>query len=720
MIRINDIIDKITEYHPQADLDIIKRAYIYSARVHEGQVRLSGEPYLSHPLEVAGILSDMKLDDISVAASLLHDVIEDTHAVPEDIERLFGTEVLQIVSGVTKLSNLSFHSSKQRQAESLRKMFLAMADDIRVIMIKLADRLHNMRTLQFHKPNKRMEIARETLDIYAPIAARLGIYWIKNELEETSFKYLQPDEFTQIQTQVAKSKTERAKYMETVKSDIQKKMDEANLRCDVLGRNKNYYSIYNKMLSQNLPFEEIYDIIAFRIILDSISNCYEALGFIHSMWKPIDHKFKDYIARPKANMYQSLHTTVFGPAGQRMEVQIRTEEMHRVAEEGIAAHWKYKEGKASRKTDDGRFGWLRQMLEWQKELKDSNEFMSSVKVDLFPEEVYVFTPNGDVKELPKESTPIDFAYSIHSDVGHRCSGAKVNGRIVPLSAALNSGDSVEIITVKEGGPSRDWLSPHSGYVTTSRARNRIRHWFKQQDHDQHVHIGRDALDREVKRLSVPKPDLDDLAKRFSFHRAEDLLAAIGQGEVSAIQVANAQLQRSQSAQQPDADAEIRAKVRKKKAPQADSAGNVVVHGVGDLMTHMARCCKPVPYDPIIGYITRGRGVTVHREDCRVVQRMDEDNRARLIDVVWADAQDQSHFMVDIQVLAQDRKGLLRDISSVFANVEIDVLGVNTQSDRRHEKASMRFTVEVSDMTQLSRVMGQLAQIPDVFDVRRQV
>jgi GTP pyrophosphokinase len=401
LIRINDIIDKVGAYYPQADFDMIDRAYVYSARVHEGQVRLSGEPYLSHPLEVAGILSDMKLDITSVVAGLLHDVIEDTNANPEEVEALFGPDVRHIVSGVTKLSSLSFHSSRARQAESLRKMFLAMADDIRVILIKLADRLHNMRTLQFHKPNKRLEIARETLDIYAPISARLGIYWIKNELEESSFKYLQMDEYDRIHNLVDKSSAEREKFMKNVKSLIKKKMEESNLKCEVLGRNKNYFSIYNKMVSQNLPFEEIYDIIAFRIILDSISQCYEALGFIHAMWKPIDHKFKDYIARPKPNMYQSLHTTVIGPSGERIEIQIRTWDMDWVAKSGIAAHWSYKEGKRIDENVSNKFAWIQDLVENQENFRDPGEYLENVRIDLFQDEVYVFTPRGEIKTLPR-------------------------------------------------------------------------------------------------------------------------------------------------------------------------------------------------------------------------------------------------------------------------------------------------------------------------------
>ena len=471
MIRVNDIIDKISEYHPEADLDMIERAYIYSARVHEGQVRLSGEPYLSHPLEVAGILTDMKLDVVSVASGFLHDVIEDTNAVPEDIEKLFGPEVLNIVSGVTKLSSLSFHSSRARQAESLRKMFLAMADDIRVILIKLADRLHNMRTLQFHKANKRKAIAKETLDICAPIAARLGIYWIKNELEETSFKYLQSEEYERIQTFVAKSRTDRDKYMQTVKTFIKQKMDAANLKCEVLGRNKNYYSIYNKMIAQNLPFEEIYDIIAFRIVLDSISQCYEALGLIHSMWKPIDHKFKDYIARPKPNMYQSLHTTVVGPYGERIEIQIRTWDMDRVAKSGIAAHWSYKEGKRIDDNISKKFAWIQDMVENQENFLDPGEFLENVRIDLFQDEVYVFTPRGEIKTLPFGATAVDFAYMIHTEVGNQCTGAKVNGQLVPLTYELETGDIVEITTSKNHHPSKDWLK----FVKTIKARSKIRH-----------------------------------------------------------------------------------------------------------------------------------------------------------------------------------------------------------------------------------------------------
>ena len=630
MIRVNDIIDKISEYHPEADLTIIERAYIYSARVHEGQVRLSGEPYLSHPLEVAGILTDMNLDVISVTAGLLHDVIEDTHAVPEDIENLFGPEVRHIVSGVTKLSSLSYHSSRARQAESLRKMFLAMADDIRVILIKLADRLHNMRTLQFHKADKRKQIAKETLDIYAPIAARLGIYWIKNELEETSFKYLIPDEYDRIQMLVAKSRTEREKYMQTVKDYIQKKMDEANLTCEVLGRNKNYFSIYNKMISQNLPFEEIYDIIAFRIVLDSISHCYEALGLIHSMWKPIDHKFKDYVARPKPNMYQSLHTTVVGPFGERIEIQIRTRDMDRVAQSGIAAHWSYKEGKRIDENISNKFAWIQDLVENQENFRDPGEFLENVRIDLFQDEVYVFTPRGEIKTLPSGATTVDFAYMIHTEVGNQCTGAKVNGQLVPLAYELKTGDIVEINTTKNHQPSKDWLK----FVKTVKARSKIRYWIKTQELERSMSLGREMLEKAFRKEklnfnAISKTDqMEQVGAHFGFKTVDDLVANVGYGKITPLQV----VRKIAPKQEPEAEQEsifnklVGRVVRKKRLKDG-----VLVKGVDDILIRFGKCCQPVPGDSIIGYITRGYGVTVHRINCVNALRM---NPERQIEVEW--------------------------------------------------------------------------------------
>ena len=712
MIRVNDVLDKISEYHPEADLGIIERAYIYSARVHEGQVRLSGEPYLSHPLEVAGILADMKLDIISVVAGFLHDVIEDTHAVPEDIEDLFGPEVRHIVSGVTKLSSLSFHSSRERQAESLRKMFLAMADDIRVILIKLADRLHNMRTLQFHKANKRKAIAKETLDIYAPIAARLGIYWIKNELEESSFKFLQPDEYNQIQTLVAKSRTEREKYMQTVKDHIQKKMDAAELRCEVLGRNKNYFSIFNKMISQNLPFEEIYDIIAFRIVLDSISQCYEALGLIHSMWKPIDHKFKDYVARPKPNMYQSLHTTVVGPIGERIEIQIRTRDMDRVAKSGIAAHWSYKEGQQIDENISKKFAWIQDLVENQENFRDPGEFLENVRIDLFQDEVYVFTPRGEIKTLPYGATSVDFAYMIHTEVGNQCTGAKVNGQLVPLAYELKTGDIVEITTAKNHHPSKDWLK----YVKTVKARSKIRHWIKTQEKDRSLSLGREMLEKAFRKEKLNFNALaktEEMAKVgafFGFKAVDDLVANVGYGKITPLQV----VRKIAPQQEPEADKDsifnklVGRVVRKKRLKDG-----VLVKGVDDILIRFGKCCQPVPGDPIIGYITRGYGVTVHRTNCVNALRMTPE---RQIEVEWNQEASET-YPVKIQIVSHDRVGLLADVVGNISKFRANILNASSET-RENKMVDSYFTIGVEDTSHLERILSAIRKVKRVQDVKR--
>jgi guanosine-3',5'-bis(diphosphate) 3'-pyrophosphohydrolase len=712
LIRVNDIIDKISEYHPEADLDMIERAYIYSARVHEGQVRLSGEPYLSHPLEVAGILTDMKLDVVSVASGFLHDVIEDTNAVPEDIEKLFGPEVLNIVSGVTKLSSLSFHSSRARQAESLRKMFLAMADDIRVILIKLADRLHNMRTLQFHKANKRKAIAKETLDIYAPIAARLGIYWIKNELEETSFKYLQSEEYERIQALVAKSRIEREKYMQTVKNFIKQKMDAANLKCEVLGRNKNYYSIYNKMISQNLPFEEIYDIIAFRIVLDSISHCYEALGLIHSMWKPIDHKFKDYIARPKPNMYQSLHTTVVGPFGERIEIQIRTWDMDRVAKSGIAAHWSYKEGKRIDDNISKKFAWIQDMVENQENFMDPGEFMENVRIDLFQDEVYVFTPRGEIKTLPFGATTVDFAYMIHTEVGNQCTGAKVNGQLVPLTYELETGDIVEITTSKNHHPSKDWLK----FVKTVKARSKIRHWIKTQEKERSLSLGREMLEKAFRKeklnfATLAKTDqMAETGAHFGFKTIEDLVANVGYGKITPLQV----LRKIAPKQEPDENQEsifnklVGRVVRKKRLKDG-----VLVKGVDDILIRFGRCCQPVPGDPVVGYITRGYGVTVHRTNCVNALRM---NPERQIEVEWNQAATET-YPVKIRIVSHDRVGLLADVVASISKFGANILNASSETGDNKMVDSF-FTIGVEDTDHLEKILSAVRKVKLVQDVKR--
>jgi len=711
LIRINDIVDRVTDYAADADLDIIERAYIYSARVHEGQVRLSGEPYLSHPLEVAGILADMKLDPESVAAGILHDVIEDTPATPKEIKTLFGPEVMHIVTGVSKLGSLSFGSSRARQAESIRKMFLAMADDIRVILIKLADRVHNMRTLQFHNSDKRREIARETLDIYAPIAARLGIYWMKNELEESSFKYVLPDEYARMENAVSKSKIEREKYIETVKGDIKEVMGEAKLTCEVLGRSKNFYSIYNKMISQNLPFEEIYDIIAFRIILATVPQCYEALGHIHSLWKPIDHKFKDYIGRPKTNMYQSLHTTVIGPVGERIEIQIRTWEMDKVATAGIAAHWGYKEGKHIDENVSRKFAWIQDLVENQENFMDPGEFLENVRIDLFPDEVYVFTPRGEVKTLPRGATPVDFAYLIHTEVGGQCTGAKVNGRMVPLPHVLKTGDIVEIVTSKNHHPSKDWLN----FVKTVKARSKIRHWIKVQETERSLTLGREMCEKAFRKEKlnfntlVKSEKMMKIVEQFGFKAVDDLIANVGYGKITPLQVLRKFA--------PKVDAEevdesifnkLMERVRKKKPKTG-----VLVKGVDDILIRFGKCCQPVPGDPIIGYITRGYGVTIHRTNCVNALRM---NPERQIEVEWNQEVTET-YPVKIRIISQDRVGLLADVVGNISKFGANILNAKTET-RENKMVDSYFTIGVEDTAHLEKIVSAVKKVKHVQEVKR--
>jgi len=711
LIRINDIVDKVSEYVGDTDLDIIERAYIYSARVHEGQVRLSGEPYLSHPLEVAGILADMKLDPESVVAGILHDVIEDTPATPKEIKTLFGPEVMHIVSGVSKLSSLSFGSSRARQAESIRKMFLAMADDIRVILIKLADRLHNMRTLQFHMPDKRKEIARETLDIYAPIAARLGIYWIKNELEESSFRYIQPDEYARIENAVSKSKIEREKYIETVKGDIKKVMDQAKLKCEMLGRDKNFYSIYNKMISQNLPFEEIYDIIAFRIILDTVPQCYEALGHIHSLWKPIDHKFKDYIGRPKTNMYQSLHTTVVGPVGERIEIQIRTWEMDKVATAGIAAHWGYKEGKHLDENVSRKFAWIQNLVENQENFIDPGEFMENVRIDLFPDEAYVFTPRGEVKTLPRGATPVDFAYMIHTEVGNQCTGTKVNGRMVPLPYELKTGDIVEIVISKNHHPSKDWLN----FVKTVKARSKIRHWIKIQETERSLTLGREMCEKAFRKerlnfsVLVRSEKMMQVVEQFGFKTIDDLIANVGYGKITPLQVLR---KFAPKVDEEEVDESIFNKLMERVRKKKPKTG-VLVKGVDDILIKFGKCCQPVPGDPIIGYITRGYGVTIHRTSCVNALRM---NPERQIEVEWNQEVTET-YPVKIRIISQDRVGLLADVVGNISKFGANILNAKTET-RENKMVDSFFTIGVEDTTHLDKIVSAVKKVKYVQEVKR--
>jgi len=711
MIRIGDIIDKISAYNPEADLGVVNQAYVYSARVHDGQVRLSGEPYLSHPLEVAGILAEMKLDTVSVVSGLLHDVIEDTHATAQEVKDIFGPEVEHIVSGVTKLSVLPFENARARQAESIRKMLLAMADDIRVILIKLADRLHNMRTLEFHDNKTQAKIARETMDIFAPIASRLGIYWIKHELEDNSFKYLYPDDYNRISTLVSKGLAGREEYIQTVRQIIVQKLAEAGLRGKVLGRHKKVYSVYHKMQTQNLPFEEIYDIIAFRIILDTVPQCYEVLGLIHALWKPIDVKFKDYIARPKPNMYQSLHTTVIGPRGARVEIQIRTYEMDNVAKSGIAAHWSYKEGNQVEDKVRNTFAWIQNIVENQEHTQDPNEFLENVRIDLFPDEVYVFTPTGEVKTLPKGATPVDFAYLIHTEVGNQCVGGKVNGRLVPLQYALQTGDIVEVVTQKNHHPSKDWLN----FVKTVKAKSKIRQWVKIQEKERSLSLGREMCDKAFRKhklnfnAQVKSDEMAAAVEYFGFKTLDDLIASVGYGKITPLQIIRRLEPKTDDAEGRESILnKLMGRVRKKKPKTG-----VVVKGVDDILIKFGKCCQPVPGDNITGYITRGFGVTVHRANCVNALKMSPERR---IDVEW-NMEASETFPADFQVTSYDRVGLLADIVGCITKNEANILSANTKTGNdKHVESS--FSVGVRSTAHLRRILASIRKVKNVQDVKR--
>lgn len=712
MIRISDIIDRIVENHPDADTDIVDRAYIYSARVHDGQMRLSGEPYLSHPLEVAGILADMKLDTVSIAAGLLHDVIEDTHATAEEIEDLFGPEVAHIVSGVTKLSVFPVSDSQTRQAESIRRTLLAMADDIRVILIKLADRLHNMRTLQFHKSDsKKRDIAQETLDIYSPISARLGIYRMKNELEDISFTYLYPEEHARLKALVSKDQAERENYIGTVKRYIELKLTENNLTCEVLGRHKHYYSIFQKMMSQNLVFEEIYDLIAFRIVLDTIPQCYEALGLIHSLWKPVPTKFKDYIGVPKPNMYQALHTTVIGPFGERIEIQIRTREMDRVAKSGIAAHWSYKEGQRIDEDISKRFAWIQNMVENQENIIDPKEFLENVRIDLFPDEAYVFTPRGDIKSLPRGATPVDLAYLIHTEVGDQCVGAKVNGHIVRLQYELKTGDTVEILTAKNHHPSKDWLN----FVKTVKARSKIRQWIKIQEKDRSISLGREMCEKAFGKYrlnfnTLAKSDkMAEVVDHFGFKTVDDLIASVGYGKNTPLQIVKKFIPKPELEEESESILnKIIGRVRKKK-----TRTGVLVKGVDDILIKFGKCCQPVPGDDIMGYITRGHGVTIHRHGCLNALKTTPE---RQVEVQWDEALSET-YPLKIRVNSSDRVGLLADVASNISKSGANILSANTIT-RDDSLVDSLFTIAIEGTDHLSKVLTSIKKVRGVQSVKR--
>ncbi len=725
MLKLSDILERVSAYHPSPDLDVIKKAYVYSAKVHQGQVRMSGEPYLIHPLAVAGILAELKLDEASIVTGLLHDTIEDTLATPAELHELFGEEVAELVDGVTKLSQFSATavvSQEEKQAENFRKMIVAMARDIRVILVKLADRTHNMRTLEHMSPEKQQRIAQETLDIYAPLANRLGISWVKVELEDLAFKYLRPVEYADLASKIESRRKERDKYVEDVVAILKARMDAQGLESRITGRMKHLYSVYRKMKSQNISFEQVHDTIAFRIIVKSVSACYEALGYVHSQYRPVPGRFKDFIAIPKPNMYQSLHTTVIGPYGERVEIQIRTEEMHRIAEEGIAAHWAYKEGRdRTISKDDEKFAWLRQLMEWQKDLKDPKEFLETVKVDLFTDEVFVFTPKGDVRSLPRGASPVDFAYSIHGDVGDRCVGAKINGKIVPLRYKLKNGDTVEILTSPQGHPNKDWLT----FVRTSRAQARVRRYIKQTEREKSLELGREILDKELRRfgLTLQKVtkggEVARAADHLGLHGEDALIAAVGYGRLQLGQVipklVPAEVLEKAKAGNGNGAAHGVGRIAEiiKKVANRPSKTGVRISGIDDVMLRFGRCCNPVPGDRIVGFITRGRGITVHTLACEKVLSTDPERR---VDVSW-DVQGDFKRPVTVRVLTIDRPGLLADISATFSGKGVNISQANCRSTG-DDRAVNTFEVSISDVRQLNDCLKAIGRIQGVFSAER--
>ena len=693
--------------YPQADLTSVSAAFAFAREAHAEQKRASGEPYVTHPLAVARILAEMGLDPVAVTAALLHDIPEDTEYSLGDIEEHFGADVARLVNGVTKLSKFSTLTHEQQQAENIRKMFLAMAEDIRVVLIKLADRLHNMRTLGALPPAKQQRIARQTAEIYAPLAERLGIWQIKGELEDLSFKIMDPDAYHEVAGQLESHRRGREIYVRRAMEELQAALAEAGIVAELSGRPKHIYSIYKKMRRKRAEFGEIYDVHALRVLVADVRECYAALGVVHSLWRPIPGQFDDYIAMPKNNMYQSLHTAVVALDGKPLEVQIRSHDMHRVSEVGIAAHWRYKEGSRTDRAYDAKLAWVRQLMEWQTDVSDATEFIEGVKLDIFQDQVFVFTPKGDVKDMPAGATPLDFAYRIHTEVGHACIGAKVNNRLVPLDYTLKNGDIVDIVTTKSAhGPSRDWLN----IVTTSHAREKIRQWFKRQQRDENITHGRQLLDRELRRLArttldrIDHGELEGILDHYGMKSLDDFLAAIGYGQISAQQVVSrlGVVDDAEQVQLPQV------------APPPPTPGGIRVRGVGDLLVRFSKCCHPIPGDPIVGFITRGRGVTVHLAMCATI--VNERAVERLIDVEW-ETTAQRTYPIAILIEAYDRTGLLGDISTAVADDKINIVAATVAVHKDH-RATVQATLEVSSVAQLSRVMAHLEQLKDVYSVER--
>ena len=733
-VLYHELIASVERYHPSDDISMIEKAYQIARDAHKDQKRKSGEPYIIHPLCVAIILADLELDKETIVAGLLHDVVEDTVMTSEELRDIFGEEVQLLVDGVTKLGQLSYDADKlEVQAENLRKMFLAMAKDIRVILIKLADRLHNMRTLQYMPEKKKLEKARETMDIYAPIAQRLGISKIKVELDDLSLKYLEPEIYYELVEKVALKKEARQAFVDSIVEEVRHHMEEAGIHCQVYGRAKHFFSIYKKMVNQQKSIDQIYDLFAVRIVVDTVKDCYGALGIIHEMYKPIPGRFKDYIAMPKQNMYQSLHTTLIGPTGTPFEIQIRTFEMHRVAEYGIAAHWKYKEASDGKKVtadkQEEKLTWLRQILEWQQDMSDNKEFMSLLKndLDLFKDSVYCFTPAGDVKNLPAGSTPIDFAYSIHSAVGNKMIGARVNGKLVTIDYIIQNGDRIEVITSQSTrGPSRDWLK----IVKSTQARNKINQWFKQELKEENIVRGRELLASLAKAKGVLLPDLlkqeyiDCVLRKYGFRDWDSVLAAIGHGGLKEGQILNRLLESYEADHRKlVTDEEILEEVQsgKDKVRVAKSRSGIIVKGLDDVAVRFAKCCSPVPGDDIVGFVTRGRGVTVHRRDCVNMQSLPETERPRLIEAGWrgGDGEENGHglYLAEIKIYATNRTGLLVDITKIFTERKIDMTSVNSRTNRQG-LATLIIEFEISGAEQVRQLIERIRQVESVIDVQR--
>ena len=726
-VRINDILDKVSEFLSSTDQALIQKAYVFSAAKHSGQVRLSGEPYLSHPLEVADYLAQMRLDASTIASGLLHDTMEDTDVGKEELKEHFGEEVAEIVDGVTKIGQVTFNSKEEAKAENIRKMILAMARDIRVILVKLADRLHNVSTLGAQGVTKRRLIAQETLDIYSPIAHRLGLYWIKVELDDLSLKHLKPDIYNRIEKGIQEDRTLGQDYVDQVTGALQDLMDRNEITGRVSGRQKHIYSIYHKMQRQNLDLSQVYDLIAFRVIVESIRECYAMLGLIHSMWQPVPGRFKDYISMPKANLYQSLHTTVVGPEGEHIEIQIRTEEMHQIAEHGVAAHWKYKDGTTIVPKDEDRFSWIRRILDWEHEMKDPREFMASLKVDLFQDEVYVFTPKGEVLELPVGATPVDFAYQIHTEVGDRCSGAKVNGKLVALDTQLSNGDTVEVITSTHHRPSRDWLK----FVKTAKARGKIRHWIRTEEREYSISLAKEMLEKEGRRLELNftrelnSGNLDKVAEEFSYKSVEDMLSAVGYAKLTPKQVLHRLLsreKRGEKAREKQEDADVsggekkgkESKESKKKGGKKQLEDGIRVKGADDVLIRFAKCCQPVPGDPIVGYISQGRGVVVHTTDCSNVRKSPT---SRLLDVSWAAEEQKEVFPAATKLICRNKKGVLAEVSNLLLKEGINIQSGHFQTDIEG-KTELILNLEVNDSTHLYQALQKLSSLDNVYEAVR--